>query len=614
MSIVPFPKIPAYRREADPIHLVRSVVCLEKIDGTNTRVHAPADARSAADLVFGGRTLLENMPDFCQPVLREAFTAEAAAVRRLCELVHELGRALTLYGETRGRGIQAQGHIYGPRPHFVLFAARSAGAWLGFNHSLELRDEDEEAPRTLPSLRGEEAQPRPGHGRDRRCSPPVNLRRSPAMASHDRDASIFRHRHVVLPVIHVVSEEQALRNAKIAREAHADGVFLINHGMSWRELLRIHEVVDRAFPGWWIGVNCLDLGPEEVFDKIPASVAGVWVDDGRVREDQAEQTEAAALARVRAAAGKPALLFGGVAFKYQRAVDDVAKAARIAAGYMDVVTTSGPGTGHAADVAKIRAMKQALGATPLAIASGITPENVGEYLPIADCFLVATGISSSFDELDKGRVAALVDRVHAYRPPLPAYVKPYSDGRWMETEDALPSDWAQRSVYGQPLFARSFRELAGRISQWNASDAVVLRLFGGREVEGQALAGLLRTAGCPLAARYSEWRSSSAAPIEDGYLRCLRLRPNNQFRVDDPVEPVATIEAFLRAEKSRFEQEDIEAHLRTIYGELSAERQRDPRFHYIDYPAFDSGATAVGFGVLIHEDIWVWSRVVHYHK
>lgn len=238
------------------------------------------------------------------------------------------------------------------------------------------------------------------------------------MTSATRGHSFFRRRHAVLPVIHVVSEAQALRNARIAREADADGVFLINHGLPWRDLLRIHAVVERALPGWWIGVNCLDLAPEQVFNEIPASVAGVWVDDGCIREDRPVQTEASALARVRAASGKQALLFGGVAFKYQRPVHDVAKAARIAAGYMDVVTTSGPGTGHAADVAKIRAMKEALGAKPLAIASGITPENVGEYLPIADIFLVATGISSSFDELDAAKVAALVARVHAYRSPV----------------------------------------------------------------------------------------------------------------------------------------------------------------------------------------------------
>jgi len=44
---------------------------------------------------------------------------------------------------------------------------------------------------------------------------------------------------VVLPVAHVESENQALRNAKIARESGCDGVFLINHGISVRRLLEI---------------------------------------------------------------------------------------------------------------------------------------------------------------------------------------------------------------------------------------------------------------------------------------------------------------------------------------------------------------------------------------
>lgn len=152
MISTPFPKIPQYRREADPIHGVRNVVCLEKIDGTNTRVGVPRAARSAADVVFGGRTLLEHEPGFCQPVLREAFFADRAREARLLRFAAELGGDLVLYGETCGRGIQAQGFLYGPRPHFVLFAARVDGAWLSFGQPLRLTDDASE-PRELPSLR-----------------------------------------------------------------------------------------------------------------------------------------------------------------------------------------------------------------------------------------------------------------------------------------------------------------------------------------------------------------------------------------------------------------------------------------------------------------------------
>ena len=59
-------------------------------------------------------------------------------------------------------------------------------------------------------------------------------------------------------------------------------------------------------------------------------------------------------------------------------------------------------------------MKHAIGDSPLAIASGITLENVSQYLPIADCFLVATGISESFFELDPVRTRELVTVVDRF--------------------------------------------------------------------------------------------------------------------------------------------------------------------------------------------------------
>ena len=59
-------------------------------------------------------------------------------------------------------------------------------------------------------------------------------------------------------------------------------------------------------------------------------------------------------------------------------------------------------------------MHEALEGAPLAIASGITPENVGDFLPYASAFLVATGISRNFHDLDPRRVARLVGVVRAH--------------------------------------------------------------------------------------------------------------------------------------------------------------------------------------------------------
>ena len=84
-------------------------------------------------------------------------------------------------------------------------------------------------------------------------------------------------------------------------------------------------------------------------------------------------------------------------------------AARLAAPFMDVVTTSGKATGHEADHAKIDAFRRGIGGRPLALASGITPENAASYADV-DCFMVATGINfdQDFYNIDPARLSRLI--------------------------------------------------------------------------------------------------------------------------------------------------------------------------------------------------------------
>jgi predicted TIM-barrel enzyme len=236
------------------------------------------------------------------------------------------------------------------------------------------------------------------------------------MTLMSRFRAVFARPRVVLPIIHVASREQALRNAAVAQAGGADGVFLISHGaVVDEELLRIYAAVRESMPGLWAGVNCLSWAPEPLFARLPPGTQGVWTDNALIDESSDEQPAAAAVRQSQERHGWQGLYFGGVAFKYQRHVRDLAAAARRAVPWMDVVTTSGPGTGQAAPPAKVRAMKEAIGDAPLALASGVTPENVNDYLPWVDAFLVSTGISYDFEELDPARLADLVRVVRDWR-------------------------------------------------------------------------------------------------------------------------------------------------------------------------------------------------------
>ena len=226
-------------------------------------------------------------------------------------------------------------------------------------------------------------------------------------------------KHIVTPVIHCATAVQTRRNIRKAIEAGADGVWLINMHISKEELADIFVRMRAHYPDFWMGVNSLSKYPFQILEELSlhnVKADGVWVDNARVEENRAVQAYPEFLLEEFARVGFEGLYFGGVAFKYQAPVVDLEKVTKLAMKYMDVVTTSGDATGIAADVEKVIAMRAALGEDkPLALASGITPDNISTYLPYVNCFLVATGISSSFEELDLDLMTQLIQIVKNYK-------------------------------------------------------------------------------------------------------------------------------------------------------------------------------------------------------
>ncbi len=158
-----------------------------------------------------------------------------------------------------------------------------------------------------------------------------------------------------------------------------------------------------------LGLNFLDLHRYDALGFLPHNQVGLWSDNAEIYENHpSKQADAKYFNQLRREYHHNGIYFGGVAFKYQKPVSDFAKVAEMAVPYVDVVTTSGIKTGHQADLQKVVEMREAIGNHPLAIASGITPENVSQYMDYADCFLVATGVSHpDTDELDPRRVFRL---------------------------------------------------------------------------------------------------------------------------------------------------------------------------------------------------------------
>lgn len=230
---------------------------------------------------------------------------------------------------------------------------------------------------------------------------------------------VFGRSRVFLPVIHPVTKDTALKSIETAVRSGADGIFLINQGMSASQVLDFITEVRRLHETLWIGVNLLGSEPEEVIELVAdLPVGGIWSDNADIDEKSDAQPAGERFRQARRRIGWDGLYFGGVAFKYKREVPAalLPDAARKACPWMDVITSSGPGTGYAATVEKAIALRSGAGGHPLALASGVSPENVDGFLPYVDAYLVASEIETAKYSgiLVPARTKLLAERIHGW--------------------------------------------------------------------------------------------------------------------------------------------------------------------------------------------------------
>lgn len=229
----------------------------------------------------------------------------------------------------------------------------------------------------------------------------------------NRIADVFGNSPVLLPVVHPIGRQEALASIRIARDLGVPGVFLIDQGMTELDVLKLVREVRDLYPTLWIGLNLLTRAPADALSialDACGAIDGIWSDNAGIDEHGTEHPRAEAFVAARHAASWQGLYFGGVAFKYQRDVapGDLGQASLAATPYMDVICTSGPGTGYAADVEKVRALRRGARFHAMALASGVTPENVQSYLPYVQAFLVGTGIEQQLGVLDPAKIEALL--------------------------------------------------------------------------------------------------------------------------------------------------------------------------------------------------------------
>lgn len=206
----------------------------------------------------------------------------------------------------------------------------------------------------------------------------------------------------VLPVIHHLNYSTTIEQAWLAHQCGAHGVFLIAHDGDDTALLAPARALRKVYPTWYLGMNLLSTNNLKAIEIAAGEgMDAIWMDNAGI-------TSAGVSAYGQAITEKLNTTkldsFAGVAFKYQEHEANPAAAASIAVSMGHIPTTSGTRTGSAPTLEKIISMHNVLNGGSMAIASGLTPDNVTHYKPYTSHMLVATGVASDSYHLDKTKL------------------------------------------------------------------------------------------------------------------------------------------------------------------------------------------------------------------
>ena len=238
--------------------------------------------------------------------------------------------------------------------------------------------------------------------------------------SREKFKQVFPDEHSLIVALHAKDLMHAWEGAKIAIDNWAHGVAVVTHKVSPEYGAFIATILKEKYPYHKILLNILQREPQKVFEIVKSSwIDGIWADNAMIpgidRVDEQDDSAKKLLQRQQEN-DNDIIYFGGLDFKHQRHLspEEYPFAIEQAKKYLDVITTSWASTGISADVEKVRRIKELAGSHPVGLASGVSAENIHEYIKNTDISIVSTKISHDYRNLDPKKVAELAKIIQIY--------------------------------------------------------------------------------------------------------------------------------------------------------------------------------------------------------
>ncbi len=228
--------------------------------------------------------------------------------------------------------------------------------------------------------------------------------------------TIFKDK-TILPVLSCYSFQQFAENIKemynLYINKYIGGIWITSSNSDVKIISDTLKWCTDNYPSLWVGINLVGESIinvlEFIFENKPN---GLWIDNSYITDTMYQNIPDIIIDQFKKANWN-GLYFGGTLFKYIQQKGDVNKILENSMKYMDVLTTSGNGTGIEIEKQKIMDIHQVCSnKIKIAIASGINEKNIYELSKYSDIFIVGTSLyDDTFNILDE-KVISLYNKLH----------------------------------------------------------------------------------------------------------------------------------------------------------------------------------------------------------
>lgn len=207
----------------------------------------------------------------------------------------------------------------------------------------------------------------------------------------------------LIPVIHVITEEDTYLNIELCLKNEINNIMLISHGyFNFEKIINLYIKLKNDYPILNLGINFLDLKNTNIFQILKNYnfyPDMLWIDNCFKNIDYSLNETITFHNNYQnyIENGFKGLFFCGFAFKYQKQPKNLELSTKKILPIINgILTTSGEETGTASNLNKIITIFNILKNDNLKIclASGININNIDIFINYIDYFLVSTGINN----------------------------------------------------------------------------------------------------------------------------------------------------------------------------------------------------------------------------